>query len=103
MVGVSVPFVITRYHVQNNAKLLTEEEILKARETASDSGKHSPATQISLLEFQGCRSWWADWEFAHPVQGYRNEFQMKGALFHSLPISSLIIHYFLYHNPIIFQ
>ena len=46
MVGVSIAFVITGHYIENYRKLLTVEEILKARETASDSGKHSPATQI---------------------------------------------------------
>ena len=50
MVGVSIAFVITGHYIENYRKLLTEEEILKARETASDSGKHSPATQIKLLD-----------------------------------------------------
>ena len=43
VIGVSVSFAITRHHIQQNGKLLSEEEILKARETASDSGKHSAA------------------------------------------------------------
>ena len=51
MVGVSIAFVITGHYIENYRKLLTEEEILKARETASDSRKHSPATQISLALF----------------------------------------------------
>ena len=49
MVGVSIAFVITGHYIENYRKLLTEEEILKARETASDSGKHSPATQIKTF------------------------------------------------------
>ena len=49
MVGVSIAFVITGHYIENYRKLLTEEEILKARETASDSGKHSPATQIKIF------------------------------------------------------
>ena len=49
MVGVSIAFVITGHYIENYRKLLTEEEILKARETASDSGKHSPAIKIFLL------------------------------------------------------
>ena len=43
MVGVSIAFVITGHYIENYRKLLTVEEILKARETASDSGKHSAA------------------------------------------------------------
>ena len=41
VVGISVAFVITGHNIENYRKLLTEEKILKARETASDSGKHS--------------------------------------------------------------
>ena len=43
VIGISVSFAITRHHIQQNGKLLSEEEILKAGETASDSGKHSAA------------------------------------------------------------
>ena len=51
MVGVSIAFVIARNYVEDNCKLFTtlELRILKAGETASDSGKHSPAKTYTLF------------------------------------------------------
>lgn len=56
MVSITIAFVITRHHVENDGKLLTEEEILKAGETASDSGKHSP-TQDKSREMEMESKW----------------------------------------------
>ena len=53
----AISFVITGHHVEDDGKLLTEEEILKAGETASDSGKHSPTVEEQRkLGPNGCKT-----------------------------------------------